>query len=191
MLQDIGISLIRTVILYGLALLVFRSMGKRAVGKMAPFDVAVIIIIGEAVALGMEVKTPLLTSVLPIILLGMLQYVLAWINLRSHGFEEVTQGFPTLIIKDGKPVEENLRRERVSEADMMMGLREHGLSGPQTVKEAYLEPTGKVTVVLQKSSSPVTLSDMVSSPEVKKWQQDVVKQLSSEFRRILQEEKGN
>lgn len=190
-MQEIGTALFRTLILYGLALLVFRSIGKRAMGKMAPFDVAVIIIIGEAVALGMEVKTPLLLAILPILLLGALQYGLSWLNLRSHRFEEVTQGFPTLIVKDGKPVEENLRHERVTEADLMMGLREQGLSGPQTVKEAYLEPTGKVSVVLQKASSAVTLADMVSSPEVKKWQENLVKQLTAEFQRLLKEEKGN
>ena len=184
--SEIGIALFRTLLLYLLALVVFRSMGKRTMGKMAPFDVAVIIIIGEAVALGMEVKTPILTSVLPIILLGLLQYGLAWINLRSHRMEEVTQGYPTLIIKEGKPVEENLRQERVTEADLMMGLREQGLAGPKTVQEAYLEPTGKVSVVLQKNSSPLTLSDL-SSPEVKKWQQDLAKQISAEVKHLLRE----
>ena len=138
-------------------------------------------------ALGMEIKTPLLTSVLPIILLGLLQYGLAWINMYSHKIEEVTQGFPTLIVKQGKPVEKNLRHERVTEADMMMGLREQGLSGPKTVEEAYLEPTGKVSVVLQKNASPVTLADF--STELKKWQADMVTQMANEFRKVLQEQR--
>ncbi len=145
----------RTAILYLVALMVFRLMGKRTLAKMGPFDFAVVIMIGEAVALGMEdTKTPLINAIGITVALGVLQYILTWFNMRWRPLEKLTQGTPTRIIYRGQPDHKRLFSERISHPDLMMELRQNSVDNLNQVEEAYLEPTGKISI--KKTSSTAT-----------------------------------
>lgn len=142
----------RTAILWFTALVVFRFMGKRTLGKMGPFDFAVAIMIGEAVAIGMEnTHEPLINAIAITAALGVLQWILTWLNLRFHWLERLTQGSATTIITNGHMDERTMRKERMSQADLHTELRQNQVK-LQDVQEARLEPTGKVSVA--KKSSP-------------------------------------
>lgn len=144
--------LYRTAILYIVALVVFRLMGKRTLAKMGPFDFAVIIMIGEAVAIGMEdAKTPLINAIGITVLLGLLQYLLTWLNVRFNWLEKLTQGVPSRLVFQGHADEQELRKERVSQADLMMELRQKD-TALKDVQEAHLEPTGEISIL--KKSKP-------------------------------------
>ncbi len=152
---EFPVLLYRTAILYMVALLVFRLMGKRTLAKMGPFDFAVLIMIGEAVALGIEdVKTPLWNAVGVTVALGLLQYTLTWLNLRFRTLEKITQGIPARIVHQGQPDAKRLRQERVSHADLMMELRQKDVEHLSDVEEAFLEPTGEISV--RKSPTPAS-----------------------------------
>lgn len=147
----------RTAVLYVLTFLVLRGMGKRTVGNMAPFDVTVVVFMGEALALGVEeVRKPILTAVFPIVFLGLLQMGLTYVNLKFRPMERFTQGESRVLVKDGQILWQNLARERFTEEDLFIGLREAGVDRVQDVKEARLEPTGKVSVILADEAAPVT-----------------------------------
>lgn len=140
-------SVWRTAILWAVALAVFRLVGKRTLGKMGAFDFAVIIMMGEATAIGMEdPKEPLWIPILIVLLLGMLQWVLTYLNLRWTWLERLTQGQATLIIDGGSVQHQAMQQERVSDADLAMELRQQGVTSPQDVQKAYLEPTGQVSL---------------------------------------------
>ena len=144
--------LYRTAILYIVALMVFRLMGKRTLAKMGPFDFAVIIMIGEAVAIGMEdAKTPLINAIGITVLLGLLQYLLTWLNVRFKWLEKLTQGVPSRLVFQGHVDEHELNKERVSKADLMMELRQKD-TALKDVQEAHLEPTGEISIL--KKSKP-------------------------------------
>ncbi|CAB1129873.1 conserved membrane protein of unknown function [Candidatus Hydrogenisulfobacillus filiaventi] len=145
--SEVGQLVVRTLVLYLVALTVFRAMGKRTLAKMGPFDFAVIIMIGEAVAIGMEdAKTPLINAVAITVALGALQYLLTWLNVRFRWLERVTQGTPTELIRDGQVDAAAMRRERISSADLQMELRQQEVQSPEEVKRALLEPTGEISV---------------------------------------------
>lgn len=156
----------RTAILYIVALVVFRLMGKRTLAKMGPFDFAVIIMIGEAVAIGMEdVKTPLVNAVGITVALGLLQYVLTWLNVRFKWLEQLTQGMPTRLVFRGQVDEKTLVRERISDADLVMELRQKNISALAQVEAAYLEPTGEISIKQAKSSSDANPQDDDTAPK--------------------------
>jgi uncharacterized membrane protein YcaP (DUF421 family) len=143
----------RTVILWVTALAVFRFMGKRTLGKMGPFDIAVAIMIGESVAIGMEnAHEPLIHAIAITVALGLLQWILTWLNFRFRWLEKLTQGQATTVIQNGKIDQKSLRRERLSRADLLMELRQNQVK-VSDLKEARLEPTGKVSVAKKSSSS--------------------------------------
>jgi uncharacterized membrane protein YcaP (DUF421 family) len=140
-------SLWRTAVLWAVALTVFRLVGKRTLGKMGAFDFAVIIMMGEATAIGMEDdKMPLLVPVAIVVLLGVLQWVLTYLNVHWRTLERLTQGTQTALVRNGQVQDSAMRAERVSLPDLLMELRQKGVSSLSQVKEAYLEPTGQVSV---------------------------------------------
>lgn len=158
----------RTALLWVTALVVFRFMGKRTLGKMGPFDFAVAIMIGEAVAIGMEdTHEPLINAVAITVALGILQWLLTWLNLRFRWLEKITQGMATPVVTNGKINHKVLRKERMSQADLLMELRQNQVR-LQDVKEARLEPTGKVSVQKTTSSQKSSSSQSSSSEDKSK-----------------------
>jgi uncharacterized membrane protein YcaP (DUF421 family) len=151
----------RSVLMFFLALVAVRVMGKRSVGEMAPFDLVVIIIMGSVAALPLEEEQihPL-HGVIPIVVMSFLQYVLSVINMHWRGAEKVTQGMSTPIVVNGQILYDNLRKERVSDADLHIILRQQGADRIEDIALAVLEPTGQVSVIKKKEAQPVTLEDM-------------------------------
>lgn len=143
----------RTAILWLTALVVFRFMGKRTLGKMGPFDYAVAIMIGEAVAIGMEdTHTPLVNAIAITFALGVLQWLLTWFNVRFRWLEKLTQGTATPVVVNGKLRPKAMRKMRITKSDLFEELRQNDMTLNE-VKEARLEPTGKVSVLKSDSSN--------------------------------------
>lgn len=152
-MEELLTLLWRTALLWLVALLVFRMMGKRTLAKMGPFDFAVIIMIGEAVAIGMEdSQTPLINAIGITLLLGILQYALTWLNVRFRWLEKLTQGNPSVIVQNGQVDSRVLKKERVSMADLNMELRKNDIP-LKKVQEARLEPTGDITIKKKSSKN--------------------------------------
>lgn len=160
-LRDIPLMVMRSVIMYFLALVAVRFMGKRSIGQLAPFDLVVIIIMGSVAALPLEEPSihPI-KGIVPIIVMSVLQYILSVINMHWREAEKVTQGMSTPLIMNGQILHENLKRERVSLADLHIVLRQQGADRVEDVALAVLEPTGEVSVIKKKEAQPVTPRDM-------------------------------
>lgn len=161
LLGDITVVALRSILMFFTTLLAVRISGKRSVGQLAPFDLAVIIIMGSVAALPLEDRdiSPL-NGVVPILILASLEYLLSVISVHWRGFEKVTQGMSTPIVVNGQVMHDNLRRERVSEADMHIVLRQAGADRIEDIALAMLEPTGQCSVIKKKESQPVTVKDM-------------------------------
>lgn len=158
---DIYFLTYRTVILYLLSLITVRVMGKRTIANLAPFDLVVIIIMGSVAAIPIEERDiDLLHGVWPIILLTAFQYVFALINMKSRRFETLTQGVSRLLIKNGVILEDNMKLERMTMADLVITLREKDVTNIDDVWEARLEPTGNVSVIKKKEKQPLTAQDL-------------------------------
>jgi uncharacterized membrane protein YcaP (DUF421 family) len=147
--------------MFGLTLVAVRIMGKRSVAELAPFDLVVVIIMGSVAALPLEEEQihPL-HGVIPIVVMAFLQYILSVINLHWRGFEKVTQGMSTPIVLNGQILRDNLKKERVSDADLHIVLRQQGADRIEDIALAVLEPTGQVSVILKPEARPVTTKDM-------------------------------
>lgn len=151
----------RTLVMFFLTLVAVRVMGKRSIAQLAPFDLVVMVIIGSVAALPLEEEQihPV-HGIVPILILSFLQFLLAIVNMRWRGFEKITQGMSTPIVIDGKVVKKNLEKERVSDADLHIVLRQQGVEKLSDISLAVLEPTGQVSVILKKDAQPVTSKDV-------------------------------
>lgn len=160
-LSDLWYLSYRTVALYFVSLFAVRVMGKRTVANLAPFDLVVVIIMGSIAAIPIEEREiDLLHGLWPIALLAIFQFSMALLNMRFRKVERVTQGISTLLVKEGRIMEDNLKKERMTLADLVIVLREKDVTNLDDVWEARLEPTGNVSVIKKKELQPITAKDL-------------------------------
>jgi uncharacterized membrane protein YcaP (DUF421 family) len=138
----------RTVIVYVALLVGLRLAGKRELGQMTPFDLVVILLIANAVQNAMVGPDTSVTGGL--IAAGVLvsaNYGVALARERLPWLRRAVEGTPTLLINDGKFVHEHLRREGLEEDEVLMAIREHGVSDVKDVRIAVLETDGSISIV--------------------------------------------
>lgn len=139
---------LRAVAIYLLVMLLVRVSGKRAVGQFTPFDLVLLILIGNAVQNGMNGGDLSVTgaAILAACLIA-LNYAVAFATSRSRRVEAIIEGVPVVLARNGKVYREVLRRELVSQEDFEEALRTSGLRGLEEVEVALLETNSKISVV--------------------------------------------
>jgi uncharacterized membrane protein YcaP (DUF421 family) len=139
---------LRTVIVYVAVLLGFRLAGKREMGQMTPFDLVVILLVANAVQnamVGPDTSVPAGLIAAGVLFGG--NYALAAVRERVPWLRTAIEGAPTLLIRNGAFVKENLRREEIDNNDVLMAMREHGIGDVKEVATAVLETDGSISIV--------------------------------------------
>jgi uncharacterized membrane protein YcaP (DUF421 family) len=161
LIQHMPVLIVRTLLTFIAVLLVVRWTGKRSISNLAPFDLAMVILIGEVAAIPVaDLKVDFLHGILPVVLIGALHVLTTTIALHSKWFERLTEGEPTLLIKNGKVLKKNLLKERVSMADLMTALRHKEVTEVKEVKEAWIEQAGGVSVIRRDDADAATPRDL-------------------------------
>ncbi len=138
----------RGVVVYVLVMILMRVSGKRAVGQFTPFDLVMLILIGNAVQNGINGGDNSLSGALLMAsTLVALNYLTAWLAARSMWFEHIIEGRAVVIARDGVVYFDVLRRELVSRDDFDEALRGCGVRHEQDVELAVLETNGKISVI--------------------------------------------
>lgn len=165
-LRHVPVLLIRTVIAFAVVMFVVRWTGKRSISNLAPFDLAMVIMIGEVAAIPVsDLDVDFLHGLFPVVLIGLLHLVMTTVNLHSKTFERLTEGRPTLLVKDGRILKENLLKERVSIADLLTALRQKEVTDISKVREAWIEHTGGISVLLKREADYATPLDVERAVE--------------------------
>ncbi len=139
---------LRAVVIYALVIVLIRVSGKRAVGQFTPFDLVLLILLGNAVQNGINGGDNSLTgaAIMATTLIG-LNYAVAWMTSRSARAERIVEGAPVVIARDGKLFERVLRRELISCGDFEEALRMNNVEDVSEVELALLETNGSISVV--------------------------------------------
>lgn len=151
---------LRTLITFVVVLGVMRFSGKRSIANLAPFDLVMVILIGEVAALPVGGLEPLYKGLFPAALLGGFHMLTTYVSVRSKAFERLIEGVPTQLIKDGKLIMKNLAKERLSKGDLLTALRLQDVTEIQSVQEAYLEHAGGISVILKRPKQNVTVETL-------------------------------
>lgn len=155
-LSDILIITFRTFFIYIIILVVLRVMGKREVGELGVIDVVVFIIMAEVGAIAIEdTEKNLFHAILPILLLLVIQFISSVISLKSKKFRDLVDGDPSVIIRNGKILEDEMRRQRYNLDDLFQQLREQQIGSVREVTFAFLEPSGNLSVFTKEDTQPV------------------------------------
>ncbi|MDD2421611.1 MAG: DUF421 domain-containing protein [Heliobacteriaceae bacterium] len=151
----------RTLVIYVAVLVILRIMGKREIGQLSPVDLVVAIMIAELAAIPMEdLSMPLHHAFIPIVVLMAAEIVLSYIALKWPGTRSWFSGRPTVIIRDGRILEAEMRRTRYNLDDLLAQLREKNVVDVQDVEVAILENSGQLSVIPKSQKRPVTPADL-------------------------------
>jgi uncharacterized membrane protein YcaP (DUF421 family) len=144
----------RTLFIYFLIIIIFRMMGKREIGKLSIIDFVVSIMIAELAVISIEdPKIPMLNSLVSILVLVGIQLLLAVISLKNRKMREMVDGKPSLIIKEGKVDEHEMKKQRYNFDDLLTQLRENNIRSLNEVEFGILETTGKLSVIKKDEDS--------------------------------------
>ena len=147
----------RTVILYFILMVGLRLMGKRQIGELEPSELVLTLIISDLAAVPMQdFGIPLVNGLFPIVTLLCLSMLLSFFSLKSIRFRKLVCGCPAVIIRDGKIMQQNMARNRITVDELLEELRSQGYSDMSAVKYAILETSGQVSVLPYTKDSPVT-----------------------------------
>lgn len=155
------INFIRTIILFLLVITVMRIMGKRQIGELQPFELVIAIMISELAAVPMqETGIPLLSGIIPIITLLIIQLTFSYLSMRSETARKIICGTPSVVISNGRIVEEELQRLRYNINDLLEQLREKDYPNISDVEYAILETSGKLSIIPKSQKRALTPADL-------------------------------
>ena len=141
-----GISFVRTVILYVLIIFAMRIMGKRTIGEMHPTELVVSIMISDLATVPMQSKeTPLFEGIIPIFTLVVLELTFAFLILKSRSIRRVLVGKSCAVVKKGKLLEKNMANLRVTVEDVEEQIRIAGYTSLSEVREVMIETNGQIS----------------------------------------------
>ena len=154
------LSYVRTVILYLVLIFVVRLMGKRQIGEMEPSEFVVTMLVANLAAIPMQDGgIPLFSGLVPILTVLGLELVLSVLAMRSVLLRRLLCGKPVILIENGRVIQENLRRTRVTLDELTGHLREKDVLDIQSVQYAILETNGNLSVFPYPRELPASAKD--------------------------------
>lgn len=145
--MDYIIVLERTILFYVIITFLYRFMGKREVGQLGIVDLIVSILIAELAAISIDNREEsVFLSIIPIIVLVLIQIVMSYISLKNAKVRDAFDGTPSVMINRGVVNFKEMVRQRYNLDDLLTQLREQHIRTIEEVDYAILESSGKLSV---------------------------------------------
>jgi uncharacterized membrane protein YcaP (DUF421 family) len=142
-------TVIRAAFIYFFLIFILRVAGKRTFSDMSPLDLVLLLIIAETCDTALVAQNYSVTnSVILIITLVMLDVGMSLWKQRSQRVNRLTEGEPAILVQNGCPLHDRMKRERVEMGDIMEAARKlAGLESMEQIKFAVLETSGEISIV--------------------------------------------
>jgi uncharacterized membrane protein YcaP (DUF421 family) len=139
---------LRAIFIFAFMLLLTRIIGKRELSSLQPFDLILLIVLGDALQQGLTQDDYSLTgAVLVVGTIAVLQVFVSWISYRFPRTRPVLEGEPVIIVQDGKVIERNLERERLTVDEVIEAARKQQIAHLAEVRWAVLETSGEISFI--------------------------------------------
>jgi uncharacterized membrane protein YcaP (DUF421 family) len=140
-------SVIQVAATYGILLLGFRLLGKRELSQLSPFELVTLMVIPEIMSGAVQGEGSLLPSVAGLSVILLLVLATSALSHRVPAVQRLLESSPTLLVADGKLLEANLNRERISPEDLVGEMHKQGIARLEQVRFAILETDGNISFV--------------------------------------------
>lgn len=155
------VVLIRTVVLYLFIVVGIRLLGKHQIGQLEPSELVLTLIIADLASVPMQDNgIPLVSGLIPIVVLLSLASILSVLCTRSIRFRTLLCGKPTIVVENGQVLEPELKKTRLTLDELMEELRMQGYTDFRAIKFALLETNGQLSVLPYAAEKPATAAQM-------------------------------
>jgi uncharacterized membrane protein YcaP (DUF421 family) len=137
---------IRTVVVVLLVFVLTRVVGRRELSTMEPFDVILLVVVGDLVQQGITQNDDSVTgTTIVLATVGLVTVALSYLSFRFSRLRPLLDGEPIVLVSDGEAIERNLRRERITIDDLLAEARSQQIGSLDDVRFAVLETSGKIS----------------------------------------------
>jgi uncharacterized membrane protein YcaP (DUF421 family) len=139
---------IRTFVIFWFIFLLTRIIGRRELSSLEPFDLILLIVLGDAVQQGLTQDDYSVTGALIVIsTFAVLQVLVSYVSFRVPALRPVLEGQPLVVVENGKPIERNMKRERLSVEEVMEEARQQQIASLDEIQWAVLETSGQISFI--------------------------------------------
>jgi uncharacterized membrane protein YcaP (DUF421 family) len=156
---DLAGIIFRVSIMYLYALALVRLSGKQSLGQLTAMDLVVTLIIGDLFDDVFWAEVPIVQGMVAFAVIVLMHMLLTLASSRNIRFYRLVTSPERLMVEHGKLVVKNLQRERMRAETLQFELRTKGAEHPREIKEAWVEPNGKVSTIKDSASKPVQKKD--------------------------------
>ena len=151
---------IRATVMFALLFGLLRLMGKRELGQMTPFELVMLVVLGDLIQQGITHNDFSLTgATLAIATFAFWATLLGWISYRWPRAERAIEGEPRVLIRDGSWIEANMKRDRLTRRELESEMRLAGIASVRDVAWAILEPEGRISFIRRGDGEPAKAED--------------------------------
>ena len=139
---------VRAAVVYVIIFIFTRVLGRRELSTLQPFDLILLVVIGDLIQSGVTQNDMSVTGILLVIsTIGLMQVATSYLGFRFRKMRSVLDGEPIVLVENGHVIDRNLRRERMTSDDLAEKARLNGLGSLDDVRWAVLETNGEVSFI--------------------------------------------
>jgi uncharacterized membrane protein YcaP (DUF421 family) len=144
---------LRAIIIYVVVFVFTRVLGRRELSTLQPFDLILLIVIGDLIQSGVTQNDLSVTGVLVVLTtIGILQVLTSYVGFRFRRARPILQGEPIVLVENGKLIERNMRRERLTLDDLSEKARLSEIGSMDEIRWAVLETNGDISFIKKPAS---------------------------------------
>jgi uncharacterized membrane protein YcaP (DUF421 family) len=164
-LNELALTALRATFVYFYLLIIVRILGKREIGASSAFDLLVALMLGDVVDEVIYGDVSIAQGAVAMAVIGAWHIVNAWASFKSKFIDSLIGAPPTVLVRNGQIQRKALAKERLNEDELFSELRmaDVGEDEIDQVKQATLEPNGKISVLLEDWAKPVQKQDLFAS----------------------------
>jgi uncharacterized membrane protein YcaP (DUF421 family) len=139
---------LRSIVAFLFILALTRVVGRRELSSMEPFDVILLVVIGDLVQQGVTQNDQSVTGVVIVLsVMTLMTAGFAYVNFRFRRLRPLIEGRPVVLIEDGRLIDENVRRERLTIGEVHAEARLQQIDSLESVRLAVLETSGRISFI--------------------------------------------
>ena len=139
---------LRAVVAFAFVYLLTRVIGRRELSSMEPFDLILLVMIGDLVQQGVTQNDFSVTGALLVgSTIALMTVGVSYVSFRFKRLRPVLDGEPVIVVEDGKPIDRNLRRNRITREELAAAARQSGYASLDRIRWGVLETNGRISFI--------------------------------------------
>lgn len=147
-------TVVRALVIFLFLWMITRIVGRSTIGELSTFELILFVTMGDMVQQSVTQQDYSLTGAITVVsVFTLLTIAISWVNSRWPSARKVTHGVPVVVLANGEPLMDVLRRERLSLDDLMAAARQEGIETFSSIKLAVLEANGQLSFLTTRADT--------------------------------------